>query len=248
MSPNLFLEFSKSAQQFTSIYTKNYKTDWIQAGEGGGDVRIMYLEPGSMLTEAGIQANDLQLVAFTDALKEKLTELGVEAPEYNWYGTMLFLSYAEIKAETKEEVMRLYNKVKELLNAIWEWFLSILDKFNELFPPTPVEPEPEDIYGDIESLNLFVIGDPTGDMYEKTVIQDNTSKTIVLLHGDLIALTLEKENATPNEIVIVTDILKGMIPVAYNEYDYDNYKVIKTTNGEELAGAYEEFITKLKEQ
>ena len=248
MSPNLFLEFSKTAQQFTSIYTKNYKTDWIQAGEGGADVRIVYLEPGSMLTEAGIQANDLQLVAFTDALKEKLTELGVEAPEYNWYGTMLFLSYADIKAETKEEVMRLYNKVKELLNAIWEWFLSILDKFNELFPPTPVEPEPEDIYGDIESLNLFVIGDPTGDMYEKTVIQDNTSKTIVLLHGDLIALTLEKENATPNEIVILTDILKGIIPVSIYLNDYDNYKVIKTVNGEELAGAYEEFITKLKEQ
>ena len=81
-----------------------------------------------------------------------------------------------------------------------------------------------------------------------TLENDNTSKTIVLLHGDLIALTLEKENATPNEIVILTDILKGMIPVAYNEYDYDNYKVIKTTNGEELAGEYEEFITKLKEQ
>ena len=61
----------------------------------------------------------------------------------------------------------------------------------------------------------------------------------------MVAISLKKENATPNEIVILTDLFKSFVEVAYTEFDFNDYKVIKTNNNEDLSSAYDSFINRI---
>ena len=238
---NLLLEFDKLSKEISSNFTKQYTTSWAQ-NEENTDVRVIQLDPLSMLLNNKIEANDYQIQGFEAALKAKLEELQIVNlyQHADWY-----VANARIEANTKEEIMKIYNTIKDLLTSIWEWFLSILDKFHDLFPSEPpVEPE-EDVYEGIESLDLFQLGTESGTFFEKTVVEYDTGKVIVLLYDDMVAISLKKENATPNEIVILTDLFKSFVEVAYTEFDFNDYKVIKTNNNEDLSSAYDSFINRI---
>lgn len=244
---NILIEFDKNEKMITSLFTKHYRTDWVQ-NEEGSDVRVVQLDALNMLLGKKIEANDYQIDAFKEAIQRQLIELGV-VNEYRYAD--LYVANAKIEGTTKEEVMSMYNKIHGLIHAIWEWFLSILDKFEELFPKEPVEPT-VDPYEDIEPLDLFPM-DPAEEFFEKTVRKTDNSEIIVLLYENTIALTLKKENATPNEIVILADLLKSFITTDSNsnasaisqEYEYNGYVVIQGADKDQMESAYDGFINRI---
>ena len=236
---NILIEFDKNEKMVTSLFTKHYITDWVQ-NEEGSDVRVIQLDALDMLLGRKIEANDYQISAFTESIQKRLDELGV-VNEYQH--TDLYVADAKIEGNTKEEVIEIYNKIHGLIHAIWEWFLSILDKFEELFPKEPVEPT-VDPYEDIEPLDLFPM-DPAEEFFEKTVRKTDNSEIIVLLYENTIALTLKKENATPNEIVILADLLKSFITTDSQEYEYNGYVVIQGADKDQMESAYDGFINRI---
>ena len=202
---NVIMEFDRNRKELTSMFHNFYTHYWVQ-DETSTDIGILTVNPLGTIPDM-LGADDNQINKYYIALKDKLAELGVgDIPDYGVDYT--FMSFAKIQANTKEGVMKEYCRIKEILNGIWNWFNSIKDKFHELFPKEPVEPPiEEDIYEDIEDFDLFSLNG-VEPFFEKTIKNTNSGEIrVLLLYPNMIAVRLKKENATPNEIVIIMDLL-----------------------------------------